>query len=36
MHLLQATIFYAVVGSNIHWRWTPNQYLAFFIGRGWL
>ena len=21
-------IFCAVVGSNIHWQWTPNQYLA--------
>jgi hypothetical protein len=23
-----------VVGSNIHWQWTPNQYLASGIGAG--
>jgi hypothetical protein len=34
MYLLQALIFCAVVGSNIHWQWTPNQYLASGIGAG--
>jgi hypothetical protein len=34
MYLVQALIFCAVVGSNIHWQWTPNQYLASFIGAG--
>jgi hypothetical protein len=24
----------AVVGSNIQWQWTPNQYLASGIGVG--
>ena len=32
MYLLQALIFCAIVGSNIHWQWTPNQYLAAGIG----
>jgi hypothetical protein len=26
--LFQGLIFCAFVGSNIHWQWTPNQYLA--------
>ena len=30
----QALIFCAVVGSNIQWHWTPNQYLASGIGVG--
>ena len=34
MYLLQAIIFCAVVGSNIHRQWTPNQYLASGIGAG--
>jgi len=34
MYLLQGLIFCAVVGSNIHWQWTPNQYLASGIGVG--
>jgi len=34
MYLMQALICCAVVGSNIHWQWTPNQYLASFIGAG--
>jgi hypothetical protein len=34
MYLMQALIFCAVVGSNIHWQWTPNQYLASGIGVG--
>jgi hypothetical protein len=32
--LLQGLIFCAVVGSNIHWQWTPNQYLASGIDAG--
>ena len=32
MYLLQGIIFCAVVGSNIQWQWTPNQYLASGIG----
>src|SRR6516165_1085474 len=32
--LLQAPIICAVVGSNIHWQCTPNQYLASGIGAG--
>ena len=31
MYLLQGLIFCAVVGSNIHWQWTPNFYLASAI-----
>ena len=34
MYLMQALIFCAVVGSNIHGQWTPNQYLASGIGAG--
>jgi len=34
MYLLQSLIFCAIVGSNIHWQWTPNQYLASGIGAG--
>ena len=34
MYLMQGLIFCAVVGSNIHWQWTPNQYLASGIGAG--
>ena len=33
-HLLQILIFCAVVGSNIQWQWTPNQYIASGIGAG--
>ena len=37
MYLLQgiifcAVVFCAVVGSNIHWQWTPKPYLAAGIG----
>jgi len=32
--LFQSLIFCAVVGSNIHWQWTPSQYLASGIGAG--
>jgi hypothetical protein len=34
MYLLQSLIVFAVVGSNIHWQWTPNGYLASSIGIG--
>ena len=34
MHLLQASIVFAVCASNIHWHWTPNGYLASLIGVG--
>lgn len=30
--LLQAAIFMAVVGSNIEYKWTPNGYVASFLG----
>lgn len=32
--LLQSSIIFAVVASNIHWQWTPNGYLAAVIGVG--
>jgi hypothetical protein len=32
--LLQSSIIFAVVASNIHWHWTPNGYVASFIGIG--
>jgi len=32
--LLQGSIIFAVVASNIHWQWTPNEYLASLIGIG--
>lgn len=32
--LLQSSIIFAVVASNIHWQWTPNGYLAGAIGVG--
>src|SRR5882762_9076386 len=31
-HLFQGCVFLAVVGSNIHWQWTPNKFLAAAIG----
>jgi hypothetical protein len=36
--LLQSSIIFAVVASNIRWHWTPNGYVARFIGIGlaWL
>jgi len=34
MYLLQASIIFAVVASNIRWHWTPNGYLASAIGVG--
>jgi hypothetical protein len=32
--LLQSSIIFAVVASNIRWQWTPNGYLASLIGIG--
>jgi hypothetical protein len=32
MYLLQGLIVFAVVGSNIHWQWTSNGYLASGLG----
>jgi hypothetical protein len=32
--LLQASIIFAVVASNIHFHWTSNGYLAGLIGVG--
>jgi hypothetical protein len=32
--ILQGLIIFAVVASNIHWRWTPNTYLASAMGIG--
>jgi len=32
MYLLQGLIVFAVVGSNIHWQWTPNPYVASGLG----
>lgn len=32
--LLQSSIIFAVVASNIRWHWTPNGYLAGLIGVG--
>jgi hypothetical protein len=31
-HLLQLLIVFAVVGTNIHWQWTPNGLLAGLAG----
>jgi hypothetical protein len=32
--LFQFLVIFAVVASNIHWRWTPNGYLASLLGVG--
>ena len=32
--LFQGSIIFAVVASNIRWKWTPNPYLAGLIGVG--
>jgi hypothetical protein len=32
--IFQSSIIFAVVASNIHWHWTPNEYLAALIGVG--
>jgi hypothetical protein len=34
-YLLQASIIFAVVASNIHWHWTPSGYLPAMLG-SWL
>lgn len=31
-YLFQGSIIFAVVASNIHWQWTPNQYLPAVLG----
>lgn len=31
-HALQAAIVFSVIASNIHWKWTPNGYLAAGLG----
>jgi hypothetical protein len=31
-YLVQSSIFCLVVGSNIHWGWTPNAYVAAVLG----
>ncbi|MEY9419472.1 hypothetical protein ABIF69_005914 [Bradyrhizobium japonicum] len=33
-YLLQSTIVFAVVASNIRWHWTPNPYLPSIAGVG--
>jgi hypothetical protein len=30
--LLQSSIIFAVLASNIAWHWTPNGYLASMLG----
>jgi hypothetical protein len=30
--LFQGLIIFAVVGSNIHWQWTPNPYIPAGAG----
>lgn len=30
--LLQGSIIFAVIASNIHWKWTPNGYVAGLLG----
>jgi hypothetical protein len=32
--LLQGSIVFAMMASNIYWQWTPNGYLASLIGIG--
>jgi hypothetical protein len=32
--LLQSTVAFAVMASNIHWGWTPNGYLASLVAAG--
>jgi hypothetical protein len=32
--LIQSSIIFAVVASNIRWHWTPNGYVAGLIGAG--
>jgi hypothetical protein len=33
-YLLQSLLIFAVVASNIHWRWTPNRYIPPLLGIG--
>jgi hypothetical protein len=33
-YLLQVSIIFAAVASNIHWHWTPNGYLPAILGAG--
>ena len=33
-YLLQVSIIFAVIASNIHWKWTPNGYLPAVLGAG--
>jgi len=33
-YLFQSLIIFAVVGSNIHFEWTPNGYVAGSIAGG--
>jgi hypothetical protein len=28
IYILEVLLFTAVIFANIHWEWTPNQYLA--------
>lgn len=30
--IFQAFVFMLVLFSNVHWQWTPNPYVAAFIG----
>jgi hypothetical protein len=32
--ILQSSIIFAVIASNLFWHWTPNGYLAGLIGVG--
>jgi hypothetical protein len=31
-YLLQGSIIFAIVASNIHWQWTPNHYVPAVLG----
>ena len=33
-YLLQSSIMFAVMASNIHWHWTPNGYVPALLGIG--
>ena len=33
-YLLQGSIIFLVIWSNIEWHWTPNMYLPGLIGAG--
>jgi hypothetical protein len=32
--ILQSSIIFAVIASNLFWHWTPNGYLAGLVGVG--